>query len=359
LTRWNSASIIRWMSPGTSASNGRPLRRGDVVEVRPPAEILATLDADGTLDGVPFMPELLEHVGRRFTVSRRVEKICDTIGRTGSRRMRETVYLEDLRCNGSGHGGCQAGCRIYWKEAWLRRIDASSEPAASSESPDAGLGELTERAQVSTRTERELDGELREVWRCQATEAFNASEPLSAIRDIDQYARELRSGNVGLVKFLRVLARGFVMEFASRVGLLKPTPLHGPGTAEAPEKPLGLKPGDLIEVRSPSEIEATLDEGGLNRRLSFDREMLPYCGKTYRVKDRVERLIDDRTGKMLKISADCLILDGVVCSGERTVGCWFCPRQIYPYWREAWLRPVEGPEARPPKTEVDAPTTAR
>jgi hypothetical protein len=327
-----------------------------VVELRPPAEILATLDKDGALDGLPFMPEMLQYMGRRFTVSTRVEKICDTVAGTGSRRMRDTVYLEDLRCDGSGHGGCQAGCRIYWKEAWLRRVDGTAEPVASSKSPDEGLAELTELAQASTRTERELDGELNEVWRCQATEASRASEPLKAIRDVDQYWRELRIGNVGLIRFLRVFVRGFVMEFASRVGLLKPTPLHGPGTAEAPERPLGLKPGDLVEVRSPSEIEATLDPEGLNRRLSFDREMLPYCGKTYRVKDRVERLIDDRTGKMLKISADCLILDDVVCSGERTVGCWFCPRQIYPYWREAWLRRVEGSAAT---DETGAPTTTR
>jgi hypothetical protein len=32
------------------------------------------------------------------------------------------------------------------------------------------------------------------------------------------------------------------------------------------------------------------------------------------VKDRVERLIDDRR-EMIHIPSDCLILDGVVCSG--------------------------------------------
>ena len=96
------------------AAHQRPLRPGDVVEVRSPAE-LATLGADGSLDGMPFMPEMARLAGRRFTVSRRVDKICDTIAATGSRRMRDTVYLEDLRCDGSGHGGCQAGCRIYWK----------------------------------------------------------------------------------------------------------------------------------------------------------------------------------------------------------------------------------------------------
>jgi hypothetical protein len=342
------------MSSATTAVNGLALRRGDVVEVRPHAEILATLDKDGTLDGMPFMPEQLEHVGRRFTVSRRVEKICDTIAATGSRRMRNTVYLEDLRCNGSGHGGCQAGCRIYWKESWLRRVDGGSDskPAA-----DEGRPELERLAQSGTRTMRELDGEEQEVWRCQATEAFSASEPLRTLGDPGQYVRELRSGNVGSLHFLRVLARAFVIEFGRRVGLLPPTPLHGDGT-QPDREPLNLQPGDLVKVRPPEEIAPTLDADGLNRRLSFDREMLPFCGQTFRVKDRVQRLIDDRTGRMLNISRDCLILDGVVCSGERTAGCWFCPRQIYPYWREAWLRPVESPEARAPSTETDAPTTA-
>ena len=135
-----------------------------------------------------------------------------------------------------------------------------------------------------------------------------------------------------------------------------PLPLHGPGTAVAPEKPLDLKPGDLVEVRSPSEIEATLDETGLNRRLSFDREMLPYCGK-YLPRQGPGGAAHRRPHrKMLNISADCLILDDVVCSGERSVGCWFCPRQIYPYWREAWLRRADGPEAQAPASEADAPT---
>ena len=98
-----------------SPRSQQPLRPGDIVELRPAAEILATLDDDGALDEMPFMPEMLQYMGRRFTVSKRVEKICDTIAATGSRRMQDTVYLEDLRCDGSGHGGCQAGCLIYWK----------------------------------------------------------------------------------------------------------------------------------------------------------------------------------------------------------------------------------------------------
>ena len=316
-----------------------------MVEVRPAAEILATLDADGSLDAVPFMPEMLQHVGRRFTVSRRVEKICDTITATGSRRMRDTVYLEDLRCDGSGHGGCQAGCRIYWKEAWLRRVDRHS---AVGDQADDGRPELEERARTGTRVVQGLGGEQQEVWRCQATEALKATEPLK-LRDLRQYWRELSSGNFGLLHFLRVAIPGFVLELAVRLGWAEgATPLKGSGAQPKPE-PLNLQPGDLVQVRTPEEIAPTLDANGLHRGLSFDREMLPYCGRTYRVQDRVERLIDDRNGRMIEIPTDCLILQGVVCSGERSHGRWFCPREVYPYWREAWLRPAaESSDTAPP-----------
>src|SRR5882757_1427061 len=173
----------------------RPLRPGDVVEVRSAAEILATLDSDAAVDRMPFMPEMARHAGRRYTVTRRVDKICDTIAATGSRRMHATVYLEDLRCDGSGHGGCQAGCMLYWKEAWLRRVDDDSGAADASNGGAANLGHLT---QAGTRTVREVGGDRSEAWRCQATEAFNASEPLKT-SNVGQYWRELTNGNFGLL----------------------------------------------------------------------------------------------------------------------------------------------------------------
>ena len=334
--------------------DNRPLRPGDVVEVRSAAEILATLDKDASLERMPFMPEMARYAGRRYTVTRRVDKICDTISATGSRRMNATVFLGDLRCDGAGHDGCQAGCMLYWKEAWLRRVDDQSvgdQPGARA--ADAGAAIMLERlAQVGTRTVRELEGKRCEVWRCQATEAFNASTPLKT-SNLSQYYRELRNGNFGLLRFLGLLTRGFVMEVARRVGLLRALPLHGEGNQKRPATSLDLQPGDLVEVRSPAEIATTLDERGLNLGLSFDREMLPYCGRKFRIKDRVRRIVDDKTGRMLKIPKDCLILEGAVCSGERTPGNWFCPRQIYPFWREAWLRRIE--EAN---TKVSADTKA-
>jgi hypothetical protein len=322
------------------SADKRPLRPGDVVEVRSAAEILATLDKDSAVDRMPFMPEMAKLVGQRFTVTRRVDKICDTIALTGSRRMHETVYLEDLRCDGSGHGGCQAGCKIYWKDAWLRRVDEHAGAGGVSDKNTEDAAKLEQLAQAGTRTVRETGGQRAEVWRCQATEALSATEPLKT-SNLAQYWRELTNGNFGLLRFIFISVRGFPMEIARRVGLLKPLPLKGSGSQSAATKRLDLRPGDLVKVRSPDEIEVTLDKRGHNLGLSFDREMLPYCGRTFRVKDKVRQIIDDKTGRMLKIPRDCLILEGVVCSGERSPGTWFCPRQIYPYWREAWLSRVE------------------
>jgi hypothetical protein len=285
---------------------------GDLVDVRPAGEILATLDDGDSLQGVPFMPEMLPFIGRRFRVSKRVEKICDTAGGTYvSRRMRGTVMLEDLRCDGSAHGGCQAGCRLYWKEEWLRPVESGTRPAP--ESDGAAVAELGARARAGARTVRELDGAPTEVFRCQATEALAASEPLNRY-DPRQYVRELMGGNVRPIRLLRVAVTG---------------------------ERLGLRPGDLVRVRSKEEIAATLNEKGTTGGLWFDWEMIPYCGGTYRVSDRVERFIDETTGKLIELTSDCVLLEGVVCSGEHSSNRWLCPRAIYPFWREAWLRRVD------------------
>ena len=107
-------------------SGNKELRPGDLVRVRSAREILATLDGDGTVEGIPFMPEMIQHVDRRFRVSKRIEKICWYTPESSSRRLPNTVLLEDLRCDGTAHGGCQAECRIYWKERMgrARRRDA-------------------------------------------------------------------------------------------------------------------------------------------------------------------------------------------------------------------------------------------
>jgi hypothetical protein len=329
------------------------LKPGDVVEVRSPEEVLATMDDSASLEGMPFMPEMIKYSGKRFTVSQRVEKICDTVKGSGppkSRRMRDTVLLDDLRCDGSGHNGCQAGCRIYWKESWLRRVDPDSEPNATEGDEFAEL-----EARTSKSTRADADGASTPIYRCQATEASRASEPMASY-DLRQYARELTTGNVKLSRLMRVGVRSLSGLIGRRLRLIGYIPLRSPlaqmlrrRPQPAPTRaPLNLQPGDWVEIRSPDEIAPTLNDSGKTRGLSFDWEMKPYCGGRHRVQDRVERIVDERSGQMIQIASDCLILEGVACSGHHSTGHWFCPRGIYPYWREAWLRPVEGPDPASP-----------
>jgi len=314
------------------------LRAGDEVEVRSADEILATLDPAGSAAGLPFMPEMLKHCGRRFVVSARAERICDTISHSGSMRLPDAVLLEDLRCDGTGHGGCEAECRIFWKEAWLRRVPRGE--ARRSRAPEGvGLVELEQRlARASKASPPEAPGG--EAYRCQATELVRASRRVR-LSDPRSYFRVLASGSVAPGRFVRVMGRAIVLEALSKLGRLPEVHLAGDGSPVDAAPELGLQPGDWVQVRSPEEIQKTLSPHGKNRGLWFDREMLPFCGKTYRVRRRVTHIVDERSGRMLRMKSDCIMLDGAVCSGENSLGRWFCPRGIFPYWRESWLRRVD------------------
>ena len=101
------------------------LKVGELVQVKTAVEILATLDEQGTLDKLPFMPEMLQFCGKRFKVFKRAHKTCDTINYTGARHMADAVHLDGVRCDGNSHGGCQAECLIFWKEIWLKRVSSN------------------------------------------------------------------------------------------------------------------------------------------------------------------------------------------------------------------------------------------
>src|SRR5437867_2933228 len=98
-------------------------RAGDLVDVRSKEEILATLDHRGCLDGMPFMPEMLQYCGRRFRVGAVAHKTCETAQKTfKARRLQPTVHIAGLRCDGSAHDGCQADCNLFWRDAWLKAV---------------------------------------------------------------------------------------------------------------------------------------------------------------------------------------------------------------------------------------------
>ncbi len=320
----------------------RGFRRGELVEVRSAAEILATLDHRGRLGELPFMAEMIPFCGQRIMVERRADKVCDTISSLKSRRINDAVLLDDLRCDGSGHGGCQAACRFYWHESWLRGIDteaARGAPPVNEPIDDDGsaVGALTDLVTRNSSTACD-DGSLR--YTCQATEMVRASYELSTFAP-GPYLNEYRNGDVPLGRFVKVMTRAAAVQPLHRLKLLPVVPVKGPSSKSPVTERLDLQPGEWVRVKSREEIARTLTDQGRNRGLWFDREMLPFCGGVYRVRQRVARIIEEGTGRMIELTRDCVTLEGVVCSGERSTSRWFCPRAIPCYWRECWLERVD------------------
>lgn len=346
--------------------NGRKLIVGDWVEIRSKEEILGTLDKDGRLEGMPFMPEMFAFCGRRFQVQSRAHKACDTVFPVRSRRITNAVHLA-TRCDGAAHGGCQAGCLIFWKEAWLKRVDGPSPVVSKAAPANPSQGGCTE-ADVMRDTQVSggaADSEI--TYSCQATRLPYASQDLSPY-DFRQYIEDYTSGNVGLGQWLRgmiyityqnIINLGigvgaplrWFYDFFQRLWGGLPYPRWTgkiPLDQKTPTASLNLQVGEMVRVKSYEEILATCHVDNKNRGMGFDGEMMPFCGGTYRVRSRVTQIINEKTGKMMVMKNPCIILEDVVCQGRYSECRMFCPRAIFPYWREVWLERVPaGAKAEP------------
>jgi len=327
---------------------------GEWVEVRSQEEILATLDERGCLDNLPFMPEMLAYCGKRFLVDKRADKTCDTIsGNYLSRRMQNAVHLVGVRCEGGAHGGCDATCLLFWKEAWLRRgrDDGMSSSAAGNtpQSPGESLESPPRkctiddlyRASNRVKSSPEVDGEF---FYCQATELLLATSPLPWW-DIRQYWREFASGNVGFFELAKVLAVAIFNWAPMRLRGVRLYPYLDTSLlvkADTPSELLDLQPGEIVRVKSIEDILRTLNRKGRNRGLYYDMngELFKYCNKKVKVLKRVHKVIDERTGKLLVLKNESVILEGVICCGHFSPDRLLCPRSQYPFWREIWLERV-------------------
>jgi hypothetical protein len=329
------------------------LRAGDWVIVRSKEEILATLDEVGRLDALPFQPEMLAYCGQRMRVAKVAHKTCDTVNKTGGRRMLDAVHLEGARCDGAAHGGCQADCVFFWKEAWLRRPEASEAPRVVPPRDES----VIRRGAYAPGQEGQPDP----AYVCQTTALYEATSPLSPW-DVRQYVRDVRSGNhaaghmiklllfagyrnlVGLGVGYRFLVHAFNWVEARRGKPLFPIGKGNiPDGKPTPTEVLDLKQGEWVEVKSNAEILDTITRSGFNRGMRYDMEMAKYSGGRYRVQMRVDKLLHEQTGKLIHMKSPCIQLEDVYCRAECTPGRIGCPRASNTYWREIWLRRVSGP----------------
>lgn len=301
----------------TLPTAARALRPGDWVAVRSAAEIAATLDAEGRLDGLPLMPEMLRFCGRHFRVLARADRTV--VEKLGVRRMENTVHLEELRCDGAAHEGCSRRCLLFWKEAWLRPVPSLPATVAAD-------------ATAPSPPTRDAHG-----WICQSTHLDRATRP-QPLFDAGQFARAPAAEGVSPLVVLRsvgILAWDLA---SSRLGLSEWNTLPGPCT-RTPSVTLGLRPGERVRVKQWRQILTTLDRHGWNRGMEFSREMRAYCGREMTVLCRVERLLRDQATQMVELR-DTVALVGAT---YRALNRRAVPRREYMFWRECWLERVVSP----------------
>jgi hypothetical protein len=185
-------------------------------------------------------------------------------------------------------------------------------------------------------------------YRCQATEILRAAPEPLPIRHLGQFVTDVRTGNLSVRttavalfvalfnRVQKVYARALPSKLRRFAGHRWAAVIGKPG--KTPTGRLDLQPGELVRVRSRREIAETVDDRSLNRGLGFDSEMTRSCGKTARVAGHVDRIVDERTGRMLTMKQPCVLLEDVYCEGAYNSGC---PRRVPPYWREIWLERVD------------------
>jgi hypothetical protein len=336
----------------TANADPASFRRGDWVEVRSFEEIAASLDDEGTLDGMPFMPEMMPYCGRRFRVYRRADKTC--VEGLGMRRLQSAVFLEGLRCDGSAHEGCQRGCVFFWKEAWLQAVSASEAKSRFREevANEGTVRETLRHASSASARLFHIDGastsatavapdalktKRNGAFFCQSTELQAATSDLPGGK-LALLAHDYVSGDSSTMEVIYFCWRMVKTKFRNIMGR------HHPGqqTADAADEDLNLQPGEWVEVKSTKEIVATLDANGKNRGMTFEEEMLEHCGRRYRVAGPINRIIleevDKKKSKQMVTLKNTVALEGVVCRGLCAKNC---PRANFFYWRELWLRRVK------------------
>jgi hypothetical protein len=315
------------------------LRAGDWVQVCSPEEIAQTLDENGMLDGLPFMPEMMEWCGKKARVARRAEKTCIEYA-GGNYKIREfvndnTVVLEGLRCSGKEHGGCQRACLLFWKTSWLRKTQGDVTVIADDGSKSDDL-----RAKLKT-----MASPTRYI--CQSTELARATRPFTRASMLFKCLLDIQSGGRGVFEMAKLvlvpLWRKATRRFRRRglTGNLSRTPVGD----------LALQPGDWVRIKPNSQIVKTLDGRGRNRGLIWDYGMDHHGKQVFQVRTRLDRMISEVNGEMRRVEAT-VILEGLTCMCSNVLGG--CPRLDYTYWREVWLERVNAEERATVRANMDS-----
>ncbi len=133
-------------------------------------------------------------------------------------------------------------------------------------------------------------------------------------------------------------AKRIVVRLMSNLRPGRKSKIAAPKTMPIP-LPLGLRPGEIVEVLSEQEIRQTLDANGKDRGLPFMPEMLAFCGKRLKVLKPVKNIMVDEFGATARLRPvkNVVLLQEAICHGAGIE----CDRSCFFFWKESWLKRVD------------------
>ena len=259
------------MSIAPRSASVAPLRRGDVVELRP-------------ADANP-------RDARRARLPSTGCRSCRRCSPTSDSASRSTARVERAatRSTRSGRAGCRTRCcsttcaataGSWWVPGGVPALLEGGLASARSGRRARRRGRVRTADGLKTLADAARSDESANVYRCQATEFVRASSGSDGGTRSPSCARLL--GNVSLGTFVRVMARIALDESSRRLGLKSSRPFARPRSRASSEPETEAR---RHCARAPRRRDRqTLDGAARLRGPWFDREMLPYCGTTAQVK---------------------------------------------------------------------------
>lgn len=275
---------------------------------------------------------MIRYLGKQVRVKRWVNNVCfQQAGQVVFGELPDTVVLDTDRCDGQDFGGCQMACPLLWKTKWLANENTSKKENGLDRQLRSVSNHIDAEQELLKIAEANVQSKQGgENYCCQATQLHEIASPRSKT-DFRQYKNEINLNRVAVSS----MASSFCSGMLSRI---KGTNKGVVGRlAKTPTVDLQLNLGEVVRVKSKLEIVATLDTHGKNRGLWFDPVMLRYCGQTLKVSKRVNRIVDESSGRLVQMKTPSIVLDDLHCQpSDRR----FCSRLLHLFWREIWLERI-------------------
>ena len=234
------------------------------------------------------------------------------------------------------HGGCQAACLLFWKEAWLERVESEDERRRPARARRRAGPAAARPCSPATTVAARSNGAA--VYRCQATEIPSASSPLR-LRELDQYAGDVRNWGLGkIVRGLVIEVFNLWQRFSRRQLPRRPADRRRASVPVPQRHAAGEEGQDAVgEARpAPRRPRPGQEQGGdrghprsrantTAASASTPRWSATAVGRPASAAASTASSTSTR-GEMIEINSDCIILEGVVCTSDYHR---FCPRGIY------------------------------